>query len=276
MTLLQAIVLAVIQGATEFLPVSSSGHLVLAKKLMGVELAGAFWEVALHFGTLIAVVVVFRRELWDVITGFLAGLARVIRGATWRRTWSDLPDFRLGIYIILGTIPAGIVALLFRRHIEAAFSDAIQSAVLIFLTGQILWWSRPHSLIPSEGRVRVWDSLWIGCAQAIAILPGISRSGITISAALSRGISRDRAARFSFLLAVPTILGGAVIKAPELTTIPGGQTVPLIAGVAISAITGYVALKLLLRVVRRGRLHLFAYYCWTIGIVGTTVLWVWM
>lgn len=273
MTLLQAIILAVVQGATEFLPVSSSGHLVLTKKLLGIETVGGLWVIALHFGTLLAVLFVFRRELWHAITGFFVGMARLKRGNGYRATWASLPDFRMGFYIILGTVPAVGAALLFRTHIQHLFSNAVLSTVMIFLTGQILWWSRPHSQVRTRGRIQLSDSFWIGCAQAVAILPGISRSGITISAGLARGVAPNTAAKFSFLLSVPAILGGVILKVPDLGAMPSEQIIPLVTGTVASAATGYIALRVLLRMIERGRLHLFAYYCWAVGIVGGTILW---
>jgi len=273
MTIAQAVVLAVIQGLTEFLPVSSSGHLVLAKSLMSIQSPGALWEIALHFGTLLAVFVVFQRELRETVAGFVGGALATISGNGWRSTWRARPGFRMGCYIIIGTFPAAVAALLLRGAIEGLFSKPILSAVMIFVTGEILWLTRPYALQRAKGTIRTRDSIAIGGAQALALLPGISRSGVTISAALMRGVSREQAAKFSFLLLVPAVLGAMVFDAAKFSALPSNEIPAMLLGVAASAVTGYLALRFLLRVVRKGKLHYFAYYCWAIGIAAAVVYW---
>jgi undecaprenyl-diphosphatase len=272
MTTLQAVILAIIQGVTEFLPVSSSGHMVLAKSLMGIEPEGVVWEVALHLGTLAAVILVFRKELFRVVTGFLGGLFGGFRHG-WAAVWKERPDFRMGWYLLLGSVPAGAVGVLFHDRIEAFFQGPFAGAALIFVTGEILWLTRPHSLMPEGREVRLGDGFWIGVAQAIAILPGISRSGITISTGLLRGVKREAAARFSFLLSVPVILGAGAIEAVKLKDIPKEQLTTMGIGVGVSAVVGIIALSVLLRVVRAGRLHLFAWYCWAVSLVSLGYFW---
>ena len=272
MTLPRAVLLAIVQGITEFLPVSSSGHLVVIKAMLGAESPGAMWEVALHLGTLIAVLLVFRRELKNITVGFCAGLADLGRHGT-RRVWQDRPDFRMAGYILLGTVPAGVVGLVFGGRIERLFSQPMLSAVMILVTGGILSLTRPHSLVRPQGRVRLLDSLWIGAAQAAALLPGISRSGTTISMGLMRGIRRQDAARFSFLLAVPATLAAAVAQLPKIGRLPGSEMLAMVTGLCVAAVTGYLALRLLLRVVDRGKLHYFAYYCWAAGAGAILFFW---
>ena len=273
MTLIQSILVALVQGLTEFLPVSSSGHMVLVETFLGAHTDGVLWEVALHVGTLLAVFAVFRRDLRMVIVEFCSGLGRLVGKGSAADVWKDKPGFRMGCYIIIGTIPAAVIGLTLRDSIERFFSQPILAAIMIFVTGEILWLTRPHALARPSGKMALGDGIFVGIAQALALVPGISRSGITISAGLARGIDRAQAARFSFLLAIPAILGGALLEARKLRTIPSEHITPMIVGILVAAVSGYLALRFLLRVVNAGKLHLFAYYCWAVGIAGVIILW---
>lgn len=273
MEIWQSVLVALVQGLTEFLPISSSGHMVLVEAILEIETPGAVWEVAFHLGTLLAVFAVFWEDLWHVAVGSLAGAGKIVSGTKPSEVWRGGEHFRLGVYIVLATIPAAVVGLTLKDSIEAAFSRPILAAVLIFVTGEVLWLTRPHGLTKSGGDLRTSDSIVIGIAQAFALFPGISRSGTTIATGLMRGVDRTQAARFSFLLSVPAILGATVLQAPDLRAIPGEHILPLIVGMAVAAVSGYAALVLLLRIVRAGKLHLFAYYCRTAAILGVTYLW---
>jgi len=273
MTFLQSILVAMVQGLTEFLPVSSSGHMVLVESALGINTEGVLWEVALHVGTLLAVFAVFWRELWQAVAGLGSGLAQCFGKRPITAIWEREPGFRMGCYILIATIPAAVIGITVGDIIKSLFSKPILSAVLIFVTGEILWLSRPHSLMHPAGKLKLADSIAIGLAQAAALLPGISRSGITISAGLTQGIGREQAVRFSFLLSVPAILGAAVLESRKLSGLPAEQIAPMISGVAVAAVSGYIALRFLLRVVKAGKLHLFSYYCWAISIIGVTLLW---
>jgi len=272
MTYLQAIVLALVQGITEFLPVSSSGHLVLVKSLLGVESPGALWAIALHLGTLAAVMTVFWRDVCDTVAGFCAGVVKRLRGGSWTSIWQDDPRFRMGCYVLLGTAPAAAIGVGLGWLIEILFSRPVFSTVMIFVTGEILWLSRPHSMMRSSGKLGWPDSLAVGAAQVAALLPGISRSGVTIATGLIIGVEREQAARFSFLLSIPAILGAAILKTGDLGELPAGQILPLLAGMIVAGVSGYIALRLLLGIVKAGRLHSFAYYCWAMPVLGVTYL----
>ena len=272
MTYLQSVVMALVQGITEFLPVSSSGHLVLTKSLLGVNSPGALYEVALHMGTLAAVMVVFWRDLRQVVAGFCSSLSKWAHGTCWTDVWKADPNFRMGCYIILGTAPIAAVGMGLGWLLERLFSQPILSAAMIFVTGEILWLSRPHSMIRSDGKIQLPDSLAIGAAQAAALVPGISRSGITIATGMIIGINREQAARFSFLLFIPAILGVGISKTCDAFTLPNNQILPLFAGMAVAGVSGYIALRILLRIVKAGRLHCFAYYCWAASVFGVTYL----
>lgn len=274
MTLIESLILGVVQGATEFLPVSSSGHLVLAEAVMKLRTPGVIWEVALHLGTLLAVVVLFRRDIRDIIADWCAGMSDwAAKKRPWREAWNARRDFRMGWYIILGSVPAALGGLTVNHAIEELFKSPLATALMLFVTGEILWLTRPHSLARQQGRFTAGDGLLVGLAQCVALIPGISRSGSTISAGLMLGIERGEAARFSFLLSIPVILGAAVLESRKVTALPDGEWAVLLAGVLAAAVTGYVALLFLMRVVRAARLHWFAWYCWGMGVVAVSWFW---
>lgn len=266
MTLVQAIILGLIQGLTEFLPVSSSGHLVLAEAIMNIQKQGITFEVFVHFGTLLAVVVAF----WsDIVDMFVAALRWISHPSQTKTLWKSDKGFRLLILLAIGTIPAGIIGVLFDKTIEGAFSDPVFVSFMLLVTGTILILSR-------FGRTRrnsptVLDSILIGTAQAFAIIPGISRSGSTISSAMLLGLEKNEAARFSFLLALPAILGAFILKLKDLLAgpaIPHEEVLTLGVGTLVSFVSGYFAIILLLDIVKRGKFSWFALYCFIVAIFG--------
>jgi undecaprenyl-diphosphatase len=265
--MLQALWLGIVQGITEFLPISSSGHLVLGKAILGVHTEGVAFEVFVHFGTFLAVLTIFRGDVWNIIKAWVAALAHPsVR--EWSSRYRDDLFFRLGALICLATIPAGVVGVLFEKEIEAAFSNPFVVCLALLVTGAFLLgtrWARSQ-----DTRFGMLRALVIGAAQAVAILPGISRAGATISAALYTGVERGEAARFSFLLALPVILGATVLEGIKLTQagIPSQQGMALIVGAIAAYCSGALALKWLLGVIRRNRFDRFAYYCFAVGILG--------
>jgi len=265
--LLQALWLGVLQGVTEFLPISSSGHLVLGKAILGVHTAGVAYEVFVHFGTFLAILTIFWGDVWNTLKAVGRALRHPSAG-TWHESYRKDPFFRLAVLICLGTIPILVVGLLFEQEIEAAFSSPLFVSLALIVTGTFLLgtrWIKPHDT--RFGMVRAFV---IGVAQAFAILPGISRSGSTIAAAMYSGVERSEAARFSFLLVLPAILGATVLKGAELlqTGLPSQEALTLLVGTLAAYGSGAIALKWLLGVIRRGRLDRFAYYCYAIGLVG--------
>lgn len=261
MSILEAALLGAIQGLTEFLPVSSSGHLVLAQAVMGWKSTGLLLEVAVHFATLLAVVVVLRSE----VAGLFRGALDCLRG---RRT----EEARLVILVALGTVPAVVVGLGLEHRIEEAFASPKAAALGLLATAAIL-----GSTLLARRRdadLGVAAALAIGCAQALAILPGISRSGSTIAVALLIGIAAPRAFTFSFLLSIPAILGATILKIGD--AVEGGVSADLmrVAGVAgvVAFATGIGALLVLRRMVERGRFAVFAPYCLVLGLVA--LIWI--
>lgn len=263
LSLLAVILLAIIQGLTEFLPVSSSGHLVLGQYLLGVQSPGVALEVALHLGTLVSVVVVFYEDIWGLISAFFSLFtpkARVSKEVSIYR--------QLIVLLIIGTIPTGIIGVMFQDTFEVLFLSPRIIGFSLLLTGIILTIVGRINGQKSLESVTVTDALVAGVAQGLAITPGISRSGLTISAALFRGLDRDAATRYSFLLSLPAVLGAAVLKLPTL--LEGHIDYPLwwiLVGVVVSALAGIVAIKWLVKLLKRGKLQYFAYYVWVIGII---------
>ncbi len=263
-----AIILGIVQGLTEFLPVSSSGHLVLGKALLGIPEQGIAFEVFVHFGTLLAVVTIFRRDIINLARAFFSLFSRETYSKGFSAKYSNDANLRLLVYIFLATIPAVIVGLLFEDYIETAFSSPHLVGVTLIITAIIL--SATFFSPKSEKPMGLVNTFVMGVAQSFAILPGISRSGSTISFGLFQKMSGNDAARFSFLLAVPAILGAVVLKTSELikTGISEEFFLVLLVGTIASYISGYIAIETLLSIVRRGKLYLFAPYCLILGILA--------
>jgi undecaprenyl-diphosphatase len=270
-TILQAAILGLIQGLTEFLPVSSSGHLVLAEHLLKIKTSTDItFEVFVHFGTLMSVVVVF----WNDLVRILQSLFRAI--VPWRfgpAYYREQEPFRLSMAILVGSIPAAVVGLQYEHTIAEAFTDPKLVAVMLVMTGFLLFLTGLAQPVPGK-KVGLLAALVIGIAQALAIIPGISRSGSTISTALYLKIDPYHAARFSFLLSLPAVAGATLLKAKDLLANGGGEEsfVVLAVGMAVAFATGYGAIKFLLRIVERGKIRWFSLYCLVIGVLGIIFL----
>jgi len=271
MNTLQSTLLGALQGVAEFLPVSSSGHLVLARHLWGLGDVPILYDVLLHVSTLVVVVVVFRRR----IAAILGALGRWIAGLSkpGLRREADGENLRLLGYIVLGSIPTAVVGLLISRVEDRVVGEPRVVAGLFLVTAAILLATLLARGAKGYRELGVLAVLGIGLAQGIGVLPGISRSGITISAALILGLSREKAGEFSFLLAVPAILGALLLQLRQADALFAQvRPLPLSAGVAASFVVGLAALILLLRLVRRGRLPWFAAYLVPLGVVGLVLL----
>ena len=253
----QAAILGVVQGLTEFLPVSSSAHLVLGQRILGLKEPELLFDVAVHVGTLLAVVVFFWRDLWAMARGLWAQDDEGFRGR--RLLW----------LVIVGSIPTAIIGLLFKDTFESLFASVSAVSLALLVTGGLLLSTRFAPPARREvGRVGAGRALIVGLVQGIAITPGISRSGSTIAAGLLLGVERRLAAHYSFLLSLPAICGALLL---QLLHLRPGETVdltPLLVGGAVAGLTGILALKLLVGVVQRGGLHWFAFYCWAVGLAA--------
>lgn len=273
----QAVFLGAVQGLTEFLPVSSSGHLVLLQSLLKIKAPGITFEVMVHAGTLLAVLVFYFRDLCRIVASFFAellGLGPRTRGGKTKGVWRN-PDSRLALLVAVGTIPAVTVALLLGSKIEQVFSSPALVAGALLVTGLVLWVSEGSSPGRRKERdLKVGDALVVGCFQAAALLPGLSRSGLTIAAGLRRRFDRPLAARFSFLLSIPAV-GGAVVLDVARILESGLKPVwpTLLAGTAAAFVTGIVAIRLVVGIVKAGRLRHFAAYCWLAGTLALVYYW---
>jgi len=247
MSFLQVLVLSLVQGLTEFLPVSSSGHLVIFQKFFGLARPPVLFDILLHLGSLGAIVVYFGKDLWEI------AIRKEKRGLIW--------------LIVLGTIPAGIVGSLFDKQIEAVF-DSLKGVGLGFIFTAVLLFSTKFIKNKSRqfNQLKWQDAITIGFFQAIAIFPGISRSGSTIASGLSRGLSAEAAFNFSFYLAVPAILGAFVIKAGDLTSYSFNETALGLIGMVISGIISYLSLRFLEKTLKSDRLCWFGIYTLILGI----------
>lgn len=252
MSYFDAIILGLLQGLTEFLPISSSGHLVLAEHLLGAKMPGVLFELVVHLGTLLSVVIYFRKRISALIRSVFL---------------SEMKDERkLVLYLVIGTIPAVVIALLFKGTIESAFASPLMTSVFLIITGLILL----LTVLPKRGvrNVGAASAIIIGIGQAIAIFPGISRSGTTISAGLFAGVKPIVAAEFSFLLSIPAIAGAIVFKGEELLSVDAELIGQYSAGMIISFFSGLLAVYILLDMVRKGRFKYFGIYCLIAGLFG--------
>jgi undecaprenyl-diphosphatase len=283
----QAIVLAIVQGLGEFIPISSSGHLIIVRRLLGWnELSPAHelsFDVALHFGTLLSVLFYFRRTWFQIVRAAFGG--KVVRfsengESETSLTLEEQKEERLLLwYLAIATIPGAIAGKLLEHSAEDYFREHIFliAGALIFVA--ILMWmgERAGKLTKPLTGMSFVDSLLIGVAQAFALIPGVSRSGSTITAGLFRGLTREAAVRFSFLLSTPLIAGAALLKAHELRKegLPPGMHAPVLVGIMVSALVGYAAIAWLVRYLQSHSLKLFIYYRIVIGIVVIALAFLW-
>ncbi len=252
MTTFQAFILGIVQGLTEFLPVSSSGHLVIFQHIFGIQQAPLTFDVMVHLGTLVAVFIAF----WEDIVAII-----------------KKPFSRITYLLVVGIIPAGLAGYLLAPLIEKAFESLLVVGIGLIFTGLILKYSETLAnkylgLKLSEG-TSYKDALFIGLIQALAIIPGISRSGSTIAAGLVAGLDREFAARFSFLLSIPVIVGAGIFQLKDAFEYGYTTTslVPYLVGFITSAAFGYLAIKVVVNLVREGRLSIFSYYCWVVAVL---------
>jgi undecaprenyl-diphosphatase len=256
-------VLGLIQGLTEFLPVSSSGHLVVGQSVFGLAPASLLLDVVLHLGTLIPILWLYRLDIQKMV----ASVPRLLRP---QESWSADPSLRLLLGVIVGSIPTALIGLFGRDAFSVLFGSPVAVSCAFIVTGGILLagrrWSRSEVTAGSGGgQVTPWRAAIIGVAQGMAITPGISRSGTTISVGLIVGLERQLAARLSFVMSIPAILGAALLELRE-AGLANQEPLVLLMGASVAALSGYIALRWVLRAVRRGELHWFSWYLWPLGI----------
>ncbi|HWQ84898.1 MAG TPA: undecaprenyl-diphosphatase UppP [Anaerolineales bacterium] len=269
MTLFQSILLGIIQGLTEFLPISSSGHLVIVPHLLGWDIPGdeAFvFNVLVQVATIIAVIAYFWKDLVTILSAVFSGLAR--------RTLLANPQARLGWMIVAATIPAGLVGLLIKDLVEQAFSSLLATGIFLLVTAGLLTIAERMGKRQRElDSLKLSDAVWIGVAQAAAIFPGVSRSGATITGGMLRGLQRPAAARFSFLMSIPIMLAAGLLAFLDLLEMPNiGRLLPVfIPGFLAAGVTGYFAIRWLLGYLTRKPLTIFSIYCLALGLLSIGV-----
>lgn len=267
MKIIDSIILGVVQGLTEFLPISSSGHLVLFQNLLGYKEPEILFDVALHCGTLLAVLIYFRADLKGMVAESMSFIIDLSKKERSIKSIHENPHVSLTFWIIIGTIPTALIGFTFKSPLESLFGSVTLVGVALIITGLILAVTR---FVPTGNskreRVGLKTSIAVGIAQGLAIIPGISRSGSTIATGLICGMDRDLAARFSFLLSIPAILGAVLLQVVSGDFSRVGLA-PLTLGFISSALIGLLALKILMALVRKGNFFYFAPYCWVVGIL---------
>ena len=267
MDILQGIIIGIVQGLTEFLPVSSSAHLVFIQNILGVQSSLAF-DTFLHLGSLLAVLWFFRADIIKMLLSWFSSLSDIVHGR-FREGFYDDPYKRLAWYVIIATIPVGLAGVFFEDSVDALFSGALYvPAFFLFVTGTILYLSqRMTSGSINFRNITGKHALFMGLGQACAILPGLSRSGTTIAAGLVAGLDKEFAAKFSFILSIPAILGAFILQVKDIGSAMDANFLPVFLGFVAAFISGYIAIKWMLDLIQKRNLDIFAYYCWIVGIV---------
>ena len=267
MNIFQGIIIGIVQGLTEFLPVSSSAHLIFIQKLLGVESSLAF-DTFLHLGSLLAVLIYFRADIYKMIQAWLLSVGDILQHRFKEGFYSD-PYKRLSWYVILATIPVGIAGVFFESQVDALFAGALYvPGFFLFVTGTILYLSqRMASGQIDMSRMGWFQSLFMGLGQACAIMPGLSRSGTTIAAGLVMGLDKEFAAKFSFILSIPAIFGAFIVQLKDIGSSMSGDGAAIILGFVAAFISGYFAIKWLINLIQNKSLDIFSCYCWIVGII---------
>jgi undecaprenyl-diphosphatase len=266
MDFIDSFLLGLLQGLTEFLPISSSGHLVLAKAFLSQDLQqGITFEVVVHFGTLCSILVYYRETIADILSSLFRFLTSPAQFKTLARTDYNI---KLSGYILLSMIPALVVGLTLEDWIERVLMNPWMASIMLMVTGLILFFTR--YVYAFQKQLNSGRSFLIGISQALAIIPGISRSGATIATGLYLGIEREKVANFSFLMVIPVIAGAMLIKMLEIIEMgmPSTALMSLTIGFLTAFVSGYYALKYLIIILRNKGIHYFAYYCWLLGGFG--------
>jgi len=267
MSLTQALFLGFIQGLTEFLPISSSGHLVIFQNFFGLKQPNLFFDVAVHCGTLLAILIVLRQEVFSLVKGSLCFLIYKLRGQNENIGDQDKVMAKLTALIAIGLIPTALLGFFLRDIVEQLFNSTLAVGIMLLITGAILWMTKVAGKGHKDtGNISLLDAIIIGSVQGLSVFPGISRSGSTISFGLFRKLKKGVAVRFSFLLSIPAILGAMALEwTPPLSQ--EGELLNLILGSLTAALVGYICLKVLIEMVQKGHLYFFSPYCWALGSV---------
>ncbi|MEX0994688.1 MAG: undecaprenyl-diphosphate phosphatase [Balneolaceae bacterium] len=266
MDYLESFFIALLQGVTEFLPISSSGHIVLAQALLGQDLElGVTFNIVVHFGTLFSILIYFYRDLKAMFASAVQALLHPIRI---REDWERDETMRMNLYVLLSMIPAGVAGFTVRHQLDAVFANPVGVSYMFLFTGAFLF--ATYFFAKGVKKLNVGNTFMMGIAQAIALIPGISRSGATISMGVFLGINREDIARFSFIMMLPVVAGATLVEILQISIgLVDPSIIPhLILGFFVALISGYFSLKYLIILFKSSGIHYFAWYCWALGIVG--------
>ncbi len=269
MSYFEAVILGLIQGLAEFLPISSSGHLALMQQWFGIEEDKVLlFAVLLHVGTLVSVFIVYWKDVWELIKELGLTIRDIFTGRGLRI--QERPTRKLGVMIIVATIPTGIIGILFNDFFNSLYNSVIPIGIGLIITGFLLILAeRMGSASRGIQQMNYRNALFIGTVQGIAICPGISRSGSTLFGSLMCNLDRKFAVKFVFLISIPSILGSAVMEAPAAiqSGLEPGQLGPILVGMAVAAISGLIAIKTMIKIVSDKKLSYFSYYVWILGLI---------
>jgi len=267
MSLTQALFLGFVQGLTEFLPISSSGHLAIFQNLFGLKETNLFFDVAVHCGTLLAILIVLRQEVFSLVKGSLRFLVYILRGQKSKIDDQDRIMARLAALIVIGLIPTALLGFLLQDVVGLLFNSLSAVGTMLLITGTILWMTRMARVGHKDtATMSILDAIIIGLVQGLSVSPGISRSGFTIAFGLFRKLKKSVAVRFSFLLSIPAILGALALEW-ENPLLQEAELLNVILGTLTAALVGYFCLRILIRIVQKGHLYYFSPYCWALGSV---------
>ena len=281
MAIWQAVLLGILQGLTEFLPVSSSGHLAILKNVFGMKDIGVSFDVFLHIGTLIAVFVVYWKDIWKLFVngiGLIADSCYNIREFIMAKRLEDEPDYRVVIssayrrftlLVIISTIPTGIIGYLGEKYIEGAAQTLLIPGLCLWITACLLFISDRYPTGDKTPRQTTYlDAVILGVSQGLATLPGLSRSGTTITTGLVLGLKREFAVKYSFIMSIPAILGAAILKIPDMKTdLEATSPIAYLLGLIAAAVVGYICIKTMLILIKKKKFTYFAGYCVVIGLI---------
>lgn len=258
-TLLKYTLLGIIQGLTEPLPISSSGHVVIIREFLSISTPGLLFEIVVNFGSLLAIIYVYRKTIFHLVR-------QTIQYISQRSTKTEA-DFKFVLLIFMATIPIGVTGLLLKDLIFEDLSTVQMTGIALILTGIFIWTIRQLTGYKTEQHITIRDAIIIGCAQMLALIPGISRSGVTIVAAMLVGLKRETALRFSFLLYIPVSFGVTLLSIKDIFSHPNIQAllIPYTVALLASIIATYIALRWFIQMMMSGKLKYFTYYCLTVG-----------
>lgn len=278
MNMIESIILGLVQGLAEFLPISSSGHLAVLQHFFGISSENVLtFTVMLHFGTLIAIFVAYWTDIVDLVRELFAALKDIFTGKGAQINKNETR--RLGVMIIIATIPTAVIGLLFNDLFEKLYSSMLFIGAALLVTGTCLWFAEKKGGGSKGVKEMTWkDALLIGLCQSVAICPGISRSGSTMVGGLLSKFNRPHAVRFAFLISIPSVLGAFILEVPDaLQAASSGEGAGLgvmLAGIAVAAVSGYAAIKVMIKAVTNEKLFYFSIYTWIVGLflIGYSVI----